>query len=90
MIDSDKQIIVQEYVVKETNTMADASLVFAILGCTCLPILGGTIAMIVGFIALLNPFKRSQTIISLLIGFLSIAGLVAIWIIVFAVGFGRI
>ncbi|MGC9781572.1 MAG: zinc-ribbon domain-containing protein [Candidatus Heimdallarchaeota archaeon] len=58
-------------VVRESNGCADAALIFAILGCCCLPFLGGFIAMILGFIGAFNPYKRGTAIFSLIVGFLA-------------------
>lgn len=80
-------IVVQQpqYVVKETNTMADASLVFAILGFTCLPFIGGIIAMILGFIALMNPYKRRQATTALVLGFMSVCVIPLVFVLLFTI-----
>ena len=84
-----QQIIIQQpqYVVKETNTMADTSLVFAILSFTCLPFIAGIVAIITGFIAIMNPYKRTQATLALVLGFVNVIGIPLVWLIIFVVRF---
>lgn len=82
-----QQVVIQQYVVKETNTMADTSLVFAILSFTFLPFIAGIVAIITGFIALMNPYKRRQATIALVLGFVNVIGIPLVWLIIFLVTF---
>lgn len=58
----------------ETNNLAVASLVFAILGLIIIPGLGGLLATILGFIGAFNPVKRVMAIVSAIIGLFSMIG----------------
>jgi len=56
----------------KSNNLAVAALVFAILGVVIIPGLGGLLALILGFIGAFNPYKRTMSIVSVVIGVLSL------------------
>ena len=71
-------------VIKESNSNADAALLFAILGIFCLPFLGGCLAMLFGFFGAFKSHKRLTAIVSLFIG-LATSGLWVIPLVMFVI-----
>ena len=58
----------------ESNNLAVAAMVFAILGVLVIPGIGGLLALILGFIGAFNPHKRVMCIVSAIIGAVSLIG----------------